>query len=173
MALAIKLGRRFVARALAFTVGAASLGGVVLPAYAAKVTQSHRWSAEEETDRMLFSLTLSSFSGEWDLHQGEGPWKYALNWTSDQCSKSMDKPDGFDFVAACRRHDFGYRNYRAQERFTEDNRHRIDDNFKKDMYTVCAGYKGWRSWQGVSCRRWADSYHQFVRQFGNKKFPKI
>jgi hypothetical protein len=74
MALAIKLGRGFVARVFAVTVGAASLGGVVLPAYAAKVMASHRWSAEEETDGILYSLALPSFSGEWSVFI---PWRRA------------------------------------------------------------------------------------------------
>lgn len=40
------------------------------------------------------------------------PDPYGLRWTHDGCSTSPDQPAGFDFTAACIRHDFGYRNYR-------------------------------------------------------------
>ncbi|MEX1656029.1 phospholipase A2 [Streptomyces pseudovenezuelae] len=30
------------------------------------------------------------------------------------------------------RHDFGYRNYRLQDRFTKENKERIDDNFRDE-----------------------------------------
>ena len=36
------------------------------------------------------------------------------------------------FKAACNRHDFGYHNFRAQTRFTESNKLKIDDNFKDE-----------------------------------------
>ncbi|MDT0615352.1 phospholipase A2 [Streptomyces lancefieldiae] len=40
------------------------------------------------------------------------PDPYELRWNHDGCSTSPDEPAGFDFKAACIRHDFGYRNYR-------------------------------------------------------------
>jgi Prokaryotic phospholipase A2 len=33
-------------------------------------------------------------------------------------------------TAACQRHDFGYRNFKAQNRFTAANKLRIDDKFR-------------------------------------------
>jgi hypothetical protein len=36
---------------------------------------------------------------------------------------------GYPFEPGCQRHDFGYRNYKAQGRFTDANKLRIDDNF--------------------------------------------
>ena len=56
-----------------------------------------------------------------------------LVWSDDGCSLSPEHPLGFKFHNSCRRHDFGYRNYRYQGRLTERNREMIDDNFLRDM----------------------------------------
>ena len=40
------------------------------------------------------------------------------------------------FVAGCQRHDFGYRNFKAQDRFTDENKLAIDDNFKAEYVTT-------------------------------------
>ncbi|RZS34764.1 phospholipase A2-like protein [Herbihabitans rhizosphaerae] len=106
------------------------------------------------TDNYLYSKSLSAFQ----TLRGDKPYANQLDWSSDGCSNSPDNPFGFNLVKACYRHDFGYRNYKKQSRFSEDNRKRIDDNFKKDMYTVCDG-----NW---ACNRFADVYYAAVRQFG-------
>ncbi len=117
---------------------------------------------EEATDRYLFEYSLDEFEAVWDeKHNSSGD---ALRWTADDCSKSPDAPSGYRFDYACRRHDFGYRNYRIQHRLTEDNRKRIDDNFRKDMYTICDEYRGWAAQQ--ECHRLADVYYYAVRRFG-------
>lgn len=109
---------------------------------------------EQTTDQYLFSASLTEFQ-QLRVDQPNGD---QLDWSSDGCSNSPDNPFGFDFVKACYRHDFGYRNYKAQGRFSEDNRLRIDNNFKEDMYEVCNG-----NW---ACNRFADTYYLAVRQFG-------
>jgi hypothetical protein len=106
------------------------------------------------TDQYLFSTSLSSFQNL----RVQKPYDGQLDWSSDGCSNSPDNPFGFNLVKACYRHDFGYRNYKRQGRFTEANRLRIDNNFKDDMYEVCNG-----NW---ACDRFADSYYWAVRQFG-------
>ncbi|MBK1788603.1 phospholipase [Prauserella cavernicola] len=111
-------------------------------------------SAQEITDDYLYDLSLSQFS----TTRATAPHSDVLDWSSDACSWSPDKPLGYDFTAACHRHDFGYRNYKSQSRFTEANRKAIDDNFHADMKTICAG-----RWQ---CDGAAWTYYQAVRQFG-------
>ena len=106
------------------------------------------------TDTYLYSQSLSTFQ----TTRYYRPYADQLDWSSDGCSNSPDNPFGFNLVKACYRHDFGYRNYKRQGRFTETNRKAIDDNFKRDMYTVCAG-----NW---ACNRFADTYYLAVRQFG-------
>lgn len=110
------------------------------------------------TDRLLFSDTLSSFL---DSKRARDP--SSLNWTDDGCSYSPDYPSGYNFLNSCQRHDFGYRNYKAQGRFTDAGRLRIDENFKADLYNECAKYSGLSD---DFCRGLADAYYAAVRVFG-------
>lgn len=79
------------------------------------------------TDQLLFSITLPAFETRRNARNPSN-----LDWSSDGCSSSPDNPFGFPFVPACHRHDFGYRNYKKQSRFTDSNRLKIDNNFKKE-----------------------------------------
>jgi Prokaryotic phospholipase A2 len=67
-----------------------------------------------------------------------------LDWTSDGCSDSPDKPLGFNFVPGCYRHDFGYRNYKKQGRFNETTRKTIDDNGSVQRTVFLARHAGRR-----------------------------
>ena len=79
-----------------------------------------------KTDQYLYSITLPKFTS---YRNAKNP-SY-LVWTSDGCSYSPDNPFNFPFKPACDRHDFGYRNYKAQSgRFTKAARKRIDDKFR-------------------------------------------
>lgn len=106
------------------------------------------------TDQYLFDTSLSEFSSI----KAQEPYADQLDWSSDACSWSPDEPLGYDFTPACHRHDFGYRNYKAQSRFTEDTRLTIDDNFYSDMKDLCGG--------ASACDAAAWTYYQAVRQFG-------
>ena len=110
--------------------------------------------AQQLTDQYMYSTSLTQFQ----QLRAEQPHGDVLDWSSDGCSNSPDNPFGFNLVKACYRHDFGYRNYKDQGRFTEANRLTIDNNFKDDMYEVCNG-----NW---ACNRFADTYYLAVRQFG-------
>ncbi|KAI9793468.1 MAG: hypothetical protein M1833_000754 [Piccolia ochrophora] len=115
-----------------------------------------------QTDKLLFQESLSQFLS---AKAAESP--ASLIWTDDGCSQSPDRPSGFNFVPGCQRHDFGYRNFKAQGRLTEDHRGNIDQNLKDDLYSECAKHDGFESWRGVECRRIADIYYIAVRNFGN------
>jgi Prokaryotic phospholipase A2 len=106
------------------------------------------------TDQYLFSTNLTSFQ----TVRAQQPYASQLDWSSDGCSSSPDNPFGFNFVKACYRHDFGYRNYKKQSRFNETTRLTLDNNFKADLYVICNG-----NW---ACNRTADIYYAAVRQFG-------
>lgn len=108
------------------------------------------------TDQYLFTISLPQFSAKRNARDPA-----TLDWTSDGCTSSPDNPLGFNFIPACNRHDFGYHNYRKQNRFTESGKKTIDDNFKTDMYYQCSSY----TLSGV-CRALADVYHAAVRAFG-------
>ena len=106
------------------------------------------------TDRYLHKASLAAFQNA----RAQRPHAHQLDWSSDGCSNAPDNPFGFNLVKACFRHDFGYRNYKRQGRFTEASRLRIDNRFKSDMYVVCAG-----RW---ACNRFADVYYAAVRRYG-------
>ena len=90
-------------------------------------TVTVRQTASTITDQLLFQSTLPQFTAKRNARDPP-----TLDWASDGCSSSPDNPFGFPFVPACHRHDFGYRNYKVQARFTDANRLKIDDNFKKE-----------------------------------------
>ncbi|GAB3585827.1 phospholipase [Amycolatopsis endophytica] len=110
---------------------------------------------ESVTDTYLFGTSLSRF----EQIRADQPYASSLDWSSDTCSWSPDKPFGFDFAPACHRHDFGYRNYKKQDRFTSTSRKKIDDNFYTDLKNICGS--------NVACKGTAWTYYQAVRQFGD------
>ncbi|CAG8492343.1 9526_t:CDS:1 [Paraglomus brasilianum] len=113
---------------------------------------------EQRTDAILFDFSIQDFLNAKAANSPD------FDFTDDGCSDAPDHPDGFNFLPGCQRHDFGYRNYKKQGRFTEDNRGKIDNNLKKDLYNECAQYSELKS---VECRRIADIYFNAVRTFGN------
>ncbi|MBE9374287.1 hypothetical protein IQ251_07480 [Saccharopolyspora sp. HNM0983] len=135
------------------TAGAATAAALLLTAGAAQADLDPE-RLRQVTDQYLFELELAEFTAV----REQQPHPDQLDWTSDSCSLSPDEPLGHDFATSCDRHDFGYRNYTRQERFTEPNRELIDDRFRDDMYSVCGG--------DPLCRGTADVYHFAVRQFG-------
>ena len=106
------------------------------------------------TDQYLFSYSLSQFENT----RNQKPYPTQLDWSSDACSWSPDKPVGFNFKPACHRHDFGYRNYKKQSRWNADAKLRVDNNFKNDLYGICGS-----NWP---CKRIADLYYAAVRKWG-------
>jgi hypothetical protein len=141
---------------LAISVGA--LLGLTLPAHAVTLEQK---LAALSTFSQPTSSSASSWRSAW---QNQGAWAdYAFDWSTDLCSSSPDQPLGFDFRMPCRRHDFGYRNYKAVSQFPA-NKPRIDDAFYYDMRQVCAGYS---TIPRATCNSLAWTYYQAVREFGN------
>ncbi|MDX8033709.1 phospholipase [Lentzea sp. BCCO 10_0856] len=106
------------------------------------------------TDDYLYTKTIGQFT----TARAQQPYPGQLDWSSDGCSYSPDNPFGFKFLPSCHRHDFGYRNYKRQSRWTEANRLRIDNNFKADMYRSCGS--------NFACKWTADLYYKAVREFG-------
>ncbi|PVH96215.1 hypothetical protein DM02DRAFT_599567 [Periconia macrospinosa] len=132
-------------------------------ALAAPAILAPRETNIEATDRLLFSTTMSGFQS---ARNAQNP--PSLDWSSDGCSSSPDNPLGFDFIQSCQRHDFGYRNYKAQSRFSEANKQRIDLNFKADMYIQCQS-----EWSKRACEGFADVYYAAVHAFGSKRSVEV
>ncbi|KAM4063458.1 prokaryotic phospholipase A2 domain-containing protein [Hirsutella rhossiliensis] len=76
------------------------------------------------TDQYVFELAMPDFLKKRDAKDPE-----SLDWESDGCTYVFDNPLGFSFVNGCYRHDFAYRNYKAQDRFTETAKDIIDQKF--------------------------------------------
>ncbi|MDW5324241.1 phospholipase [Plantactinospora sp. KLBMP9567] len=87
---------------------------------------------------------------------------YMFDWSNDGCTGAPDNPLGFAFELSCIRHDFGYRNYKAAQRFAE-NKDRLDLAFYGDMQRVCATYSDALR---PPCYGLATVYYEAVRIFG-------
>lgn len=125
---------------------------------------------QAEVDRLLFHVDMADFTKARDAQNLS-----CLNWSSDGCSYVPDKVRGvYDFKPSCRRHDFGYRNYKKQNRCSQKFKDSIDQNFKKDMKNYCHNkYKHWyQKGEKKLCQEAADKYYDGVRDFGKVAWCK-
>ncbi|MGW1530206.1 phospholipase A2 [Streptomyces sp. NPDC002159] len=96
--------------------------------------------------------------------------RYVLGITYDHCTRSLDKPFGFDFKPACDAHDYAYgvigNYYRNQPKFmTPDKKVTSDAEFYSLLKNqTCPRYRA-RTW----CTIVAAIYRQAVRWGGNPK----
>ncbi|WP_157248165.1 phospholipase [Nonomuraea typhae] len=132
--------------------------GFALPAHA--VTPEQKLAAMSAFSQP----NATSFNAWHAAWQNQAAWAdYNFDWSTDLCSSSPDQPLGFDFRMPCRRHDFGYRNYKAMNAFPA-NKARIDDAFYFDMREVCARYSGLPK---STCNGLAWTYYQAVKNLGS------
>jgi hypothetical protein len=139
------------------TILATVLGLASLAVSAPAALVSRQASLEQVTDNYMFDISIDEFI---TYRNAKNPPE--LDWSSNGCTASPDNPFGFDFINSCYRHDFGYRNFKAQNRF-EANKARIDDNFKTDMFNQCAN----ESAKGP-CEATATLYYEAVKAFGRR-----
>ncbi|RYO32645.1 hypothetical protein AA0111_g4636 [Alternaria arborescens] len=139
------------------TILATVLGLASLTVSAPAALVSRQASLEQVTDSYMFDISIDEFITN---RNAKNPPE--LDWSSNGCTASPDNPFGFDFINSCYRHDFGYRNFKAQNRF-EANKARIDDNFKTDMFNQCAN----ESAKGP-CEATATLYYEAVKAFGRR-----
>ncbi|CAN9320501.1 hypothetical protein CUC08_Gglean004038 [Alternaria sp. MG1] len=139
------------------TILATVLGLASLAVSAPAALVSRQASLEQVTDSYMFDISIDEFITN---RNTKNPPE--LDWSSNGCTASPDNPFGFDFINSCYRHDFGYRNFKAQNRF-EANKARIDDNFKTDMFNQCAN----ESAKGP-CEATATLYYEAVKAFGRR-----
>ncbi|KAF8433438.1 prokaryotic phospholipase A2-domain-containing protein [Terfezia claveryi] len=117
-----------------------------------------RETPNEATDRLCFRTSISSFLA---AKRKKSPG--TVIWDDDGCSNSPDRPARFNFLHSCQRHDFGYRNFKNQKRFTKSIRLRIDNQFKSDLYNECDKHGFIKE---IACKRLADTYYGTVRATG-------
>ena len=109
---------------------------------------------------LMFDTPLAAFDS---LAKDPAHRPSGFDWTTDLCSAPGIGSTGitFDFSAACRRHDFGYRNLRSYSLATSpDMRKAIDLQFRDDLRGSCAK----RSlWQRPTCYGWSETFYRVVR----------
>ncbi|AKG41704.1 phospholipase [Streptomyces sp. JH002] len=139
---------------LALALGAVAVSAA--PATAAPADKPQVLSSWTQTSAASYNSWLSA-------RNNQGAWSaYAFDWSTDFCSWSPDNPFGFPFEMSCARHDFGYRNYKAQGTF-DANKTRLDNAFYEDLKRVCNRYSGATK---TACDGTAWTYYQAVRAFG-------
>ncbi len=136
-------------------------------------------------EKIVFNTPLREFDRSRFMWRRQQPW---FDWTTDSCSVPIIGNDGrsFNFAAACRRHDFGYRNLKLLDRhyncadlefgsicsngawsygqfWNAEQRSKIDEQFQRDMFASCTMRA--RTWR-VRCEAWAITFFQSVRTVG-------
>lgn len=150
----MRLGSRsaVVTLLIAVTVGLTQL--VSAPAGAATLAERQQLLRRSLDDASFFWTMYANRSGS--------PYR-EFDWSTDLCSAAPDDPFGFAFAPACRRHDFGYRNFKANGLWNTTNKSRIDRAFSADMNAVCARYPTVRR---RACSATAAAYSYAVTVFG-------
>jgi hypothetical protein len=157
-------------RALLWCTLIAGLGAAVpLEAIARPPPDPPKPTRKQLVDRYTFHVPMKVFQRA-RRHEVRDD---LLIWKSDGCSfMNTDKPFYVaNFLPACQRHDFGYRNYKEMGRFTEKVRHRIDNNFRKDLHKTCSRLSRLVPLRVAACLHAADSYYGGVRACGGKRRP--
>lgn len=119
---------------------------------------------EDAVTTLVFRTPLKEFLDVADANRRDP----RLDWSTDGCSAPFIGGSGlsFDFVDACRRHDFAYRNYPRMQKgrlWTSRLRARVDDVFHRDMLDSCRARPATTR---VRCRTWADVFFKAVRIYG-------
>jgi hypothetical protein len=109
-----------------------------------------------------FDLSIAVFTRQRFSLRRQYP---TLNWTSDGCSAPIVGSEGrsFNFRAACDRHDFGYRNFKALGLFDTTTRILIDEQLHRDMNRACDSQR--RTFK-VRCIAWSEIFYTMVRAAG-------
>jgi Prokaryotic phospholipase A2 len=154
------MSRRVIGAALA--VVAATVLALLVPTGPADATVSHslrmaRMWGWTQTERSSYDSWVVG------LNHQERWVEYDFDWSTDYCSSSPDQPLGFDFRMPCRRHDFGYRNYKLLGAFNA-NKSRVDRAFLQGMLRKCATYN---VFVRPACVGVAGTYYEAVVNFGD------
>jgi hypothetical protein len=110
---------------------------------------------------LMFNDSMSAFQAAKSVKTPS-----CFDWSDDGCSCSPDDVGDFDFLQACQRHDFGYRNGKKLGIFNTTVENRVDSNLKNDLYDVCKKFSRYR---GLECDLIANIYVAAVRKYGKRK----
>lgn len=119
-----------------------------------------RATLQQITNHLSFEAPISEFNKARDARNPP-----QLDWSSDGCSSSPDTPGGVNFLPSCQRHDFGYRNFKGQHRFTDQNKAKIDKKLHDDLYRICSiEAKN----DETACHATAEVYYNTVKYVGKR-----
>ncbi|MCB1000392.1 MAG: hypothetical protein KDB40_13935 [Acidimicrobiales bacterium] len=158
------------ARRLRVLVAVTSLLTVLSPASAGHVAGASHSAATDAAfvERLVHQVSLDLFVST--AGTAADPW---FDWSTDGCSAPLVGSTGrsFDFRAACRRHDFGYRNLKLLERrygagstyWNGTSRARVDARLRADTRAHCQT----RPWyERYTCLGWSETFYAAVRAAG-------
>ncbi len=117
-------------------------------------------------ESLMFNKSLTLFIATADSPSHDK----RLDWSTDGCSAPIIGSSGrtFNFYNACRRHDFGYRNFARLDKgkwWTDALRARIDTVFKQDMSADCSQRS---AADKKSCIGWTNIFYNAVRLYAGK-----
>ncbi len=149
---------------LAAVAGVLAVGGAGVLHLAGHAAALPRAAPEDEAAvvRRLVEAPLPDF-----LRVRSSPGRDArLDWSTDGCSAPLVGSRGltFDFLEACLRHDFGYRNLKRLGLFGPPAKRHVDEVFLADMLAGCASRRS--AIVRAQCRRWARIFFRAVVWFG-------
>ncbi|KAG8809783.1 hypothetical protein FRC17_003256, partial [Serendipita sp. 399] len=113
-----------------------------------------------KTDEILYKYTIDQFlTAKAQRNPPELVWDKI-----DGCSGLLTPngvPSLYNFRPSCERHDFGFANYRKQNRLCRGSRNALDQQFKKDMNDHCSKRFGrwYEYFQRRACRAAAEAYY--------------
>jgi hypothetical protein len=84
------------------------------------------------TDFLVFKASMSQFQYERRLRVLDDQ----VSWGATLCDRALKDPL-YDFKPACQRREFGYQNFKRQDRFSDGKQQRTDDKFRDDLKDVC------------------------------------
>ena len=154
---------------VATTAVAAQQGDTAIAAVARPVAGGSGDKLRTRADRLFLKTSLAEFNRiAAAKSQPQADAKDRLDWSNDGCSSISDAdPYRSVFRRACVRHDFGYRNFGngLALRSYEDAKLAIDQQFLKDMNTICSD----RPLDG-NCSSAALAYYGALRAAGSKSY---
>ena len=164
------------------------VGLAILVAVSSLYAAPHGPSPDAEAARveqLLFATSLEAFDR---TARAPVASDRNLDWSTDLCSAPIVGNAGrsFDFSPACRRHDFGYRNFKLLDRrytcaarpladycrpgswhygrwWNEWRRKMLDDLFSLDMKVLCDRRP---LWERARCHLWRRVFYLSVRTMG-------
>ena len=164
------------------------VGLAILVAVSSLYAAPHGPSPDAEAARveqLLFATSLEAFDR---TARAPVASDRNLDWSTDLCSAPIVGNAGrsFDFSPACRRHDFGYRNFKLLDRrytcaarpladycrpgswhygrwWNEWRRKMLDDLFSLDMKVLCDRRP---LWERARCHLWRGVFYLSVRTMG-------